>query len=172
MRGDLTGLEFALTWCVVAFALVGVYCQNYALQLADMGEIPDVRGAFLGGDLPFETAKQWYTDLRTHYRRAASKLSMAANLVLLISTVCAVALAWLSRWAIGIPVLVLLAIVFVHTLVFWYRRKNEITKREDNLEMRREQFNASYTEGAAKTMGTTSEKAAIKPIPPFKRVRL
>lgn len=167
----IVGLVFALV--AIGTAGIGVGMQGDALRYADKGEIPDIQGMVLGGTPggAYETGKDFYRDLRSHYRRCASGLSMMANLILLVSVVAGV-LAGLTSvsavaWACGVLWLGTAAVAIRFSL----NRRRQFREREDALEDRRIEYNSKFFGGIEKAMGTEYAKAAFKPILPFERVR-
>ncbi|MGH7707438.1 MAG: hypothetical protein ACREQ5_05785 [Candidatus Dormibacteria bacterium] len=159
-----------------AIALVaaglGVVMQNAALHYADLGEVPDSQGAFLGGELggPYETGKSFYRDLRAHYRRSASGLSKVANLILLVSVVSGIVASWTGLFAVAAGAGALWIVCAGYFIRFALTRRGQVRGREARLEAHRLEYNSKSRDGIAAKMGKEYAKAAFREIASFERV--
>lgn len=143
----MESLALGFGLAAVAVAIFGVVMQNKALGYAELGEAPDFGGSAFFGGAPgdrFETAKAYHIDLRAHYRRAASSLSMQANLILLVSVVAGVLSGEASRAWVVVVLVALGAVIFGYTLCFFVSRRRQVRYREGDLEKRRIQYNDKF----------------------------
>lgn len=167
-------MQMAFSILAVVVALIGVTMQNDALRYAEKGEIPDLGGgAFLGGAMggPFETAKQFYVDLRAHYRRASSTLSMMANYVMLVSVVAGVLSGFTGAPPIAAGAGTLLIVALVMLLRFTIPRRARLKAQEQALDARRIAYNDTNFAGISEVMGLEVAQGGFQPIQPFERVR-
>ncbi len=147
---------------------------NDSLRYAGLGEVPDYGGsAFWAGpaDSPSEIEKQFFIDLRTHYRKSSATLASSANFVLLISVVAGVLAGFTSNVVIASGLAVAWIAFVVFSLRVFGRRRVPIKKREVELETRRIEYNESIQSGITEAMGQEYTQIAFRPIEPFERMR-
>ena len=168
------GLQIGFSLVAIVAAGIGVFMANDASRYAELGEAPDYGGgAFFAGNpgSAFEEGKQFYIDLRTHYRRSSSVLASTANFVLLMSVVAGV-LAGFTNQVIVASALGALWIVFVIFLIaFVQRRRAPMKEREADLEQRRVDYNDENYQRTARLVDEEYAKATFHPIEQFERVR-
>ena len=162
-------LTILLGSVTILVAFLGVFAQNYAVQLAKHGEIPDVQGMYVGGGPDYEIAKAWSRDCRAYYRESSATLAVLANNVLLVSVVSGVATGWLQIPVLGIAGIVLWVVLFVVYLIRWSKRLYLGNNAERALEERRKSINSKQELLAART---GQPKTSLTPIPEIRHVRV
>ncbi len=167
-------LQVAFSIVAVAVALIGVVMQNNALHYAELGEAPDLGGSAEWAGVPgsaSEIEKQFHIDLRAHYRRAASTLSIEANYVLLVSVLAGVLSGWTANLTIAVVCGLFLVVAILLVFRFALPRPSTLKAREADLERRRTEYNKSNFDAMAARMGDEYATAGFRPIEPFEHVR-
>ncbi len=116
---------------------------------------------------PSEMAKEFYIDLRAHYRRVASVLSMIANYVLLVSVLAGVLSGLTSNLIIAGLTAALMFVATVLLFTFAIPRRRRLRRHEHDLESRRVTYNRTNFAGISEAMGLEVAQGGFRQIEPF-----